>query len=67
MKNHGRTKGDKQSLCQACGSNGAEMQHRLTAYAIDSLNYATFCDECRKADDEYYMERWEEYRNSQGV
>lgn len=49
--------------CEECGSRlgVVKREHRGTAYADDSMNWATFCRPCKAEDVAYWQERWAEY------
>ena len=55
--------------CPCCSSFKTRVmrRHRMTAYENDKLNHITCCHECYESDCDYWEERWEEYRGSQGA
>lgn len=50
--------------CERCGRLNAETYRQNTFYSDDKLNWVTLCEECRKDNDEYWKEQWEEYYSS---
>lgn len=48
--------------CQRCQKRGAIKRRQLTAYCDDLKNFATLCPQCQEDTDEYWQERWDEYR-----
>jgi len=53
-------------VCEMCENtdNSVHISHRNTAYINDSQNYASFCESCRKEDNEYYQELWNDYNSN---
>lgn len=50
--------------CERCEKVGPDVSRRRqnTAYVNDESNFAVLCDDCQKDADEYWSERWAEYR-----
>ena len=52
--------------CQACDKRkrNVRRRHQNTAYANEASNWRTLCNECQAIEDDYWDERWDEYRSS---
>lgn len=52
--------------CERClvQSSKVERYHQNTAYINEESNWITLCPPCRKENDEYWTERWDEYYGS---
>jgi hypothetical protein len=50
-----------------CMRMDAKRRRQNTQYTDEGRNWATFCPECQAAADDYWKERWDEYRSGQGV
>jgi hypothetical protein len=56
--------GPSGTRCWGCDSPHGTNNRQPSAYADDSLNYATLCPLCQAVSDAYWYEMWEEHRNN---
>lgn len=51
----------KENKCQACGANDAERYRQNTLFTDEEKNWVKLCPDCRKENDAYWKERWDDY------
>lgn len=49
-------------VCDHCSGGDAVARLQNTAYVEPIRNWASLCERCQQDNDEYWAERWAEYR-----